>query len=42
MISCLCDGEIGLMSGDSCGIIMKEGTSDKGVRGEAGGERLID
>ncbi len=41
MLGCICSG-IGLMGGDSCGIAIGEGTSDRGARGEASGEGSID
>ncbi len=36
---CTC-GEIGLVGGDSCSIIIKESISIRGARGKAGEERL--
>ncbi len=35
-------GGIGLVGGDSCGVAIEEGTSDRGARGEAGGKGLMD
>ncbi len=40
-LGCTCGG-IGLMGGDSCGIAIGEGTSDRGARGKASGKGLMD
>ncbi len=40
-LGCTCGG-IGLVGGDSCGVAIGEGSGDRGIRGEASGERLID
>ncbi len=40
-LGCTCGG-IGLVGGDSCGVAIGEGTSDRGARGEAGGEGSMD
>ncbi len=41
VLGCTCGG-MGLVGGDSCGVTIGEGTGDRGARGEASGEGLID
>ncbi len=42
IISCLCGSEVGLVSKDSCNIIMGESTNDESAKEEAASKELID